>query len=118
MLRLIFPQRVILSLLGRELNILGGVKNLFTEEQSLPKKKAKRPSVHSEPKKNHMRSFDSGNGSEVSWLHEINIERIKREFKANRITFDFDEKFLDHCFQKQDSIADTSSGDHQQPNQP
>jgi hypothetical protein len=33
-------------------------------------------------------------------LHEINIEHIKREFKTHRSAMDFDEKYINHCFQK------------------
>jgi len=36
-------------------------------------------------------------------LHEINIERIKKEFKTHRSAIDFDEKFINYCFQKTDS---------------
>ena len=35
-------------------------------------------------------------------LHEINIERIKKEFKTHRSAIDFDEKFINYCFQKCD----------------
>jgi hypothetical protein len=41
-------------------------------------------------------------------LHEINIERIKKEFKTHRSAIDFDEKFINYCFQKCESIG--SSG--------
>jgi hypothetical protein len=48
-------------------------------------------------------------------LHQINIERIKREFKTHRSAIDFDEKFINHCFCKQESAVNTSSsGDRQQ----
>jgi hypothetical protein len=43
-------------------------------------------------------------------LHEINIEHRKREFKTHRSAIDFDEKYINHCFQKQESAANTSSG--------
>ena len=33
-------------------------------------------------------------------LHEINIERIKKDFKTHRSAIDFDEKFINHCFSK------------------
>jgi hypothetical protein len=36
-------------------------------------------------------------------LHEINIERIKKEFKTHQNAIDFDEKFINYCFQKTDS---------------
>jgi hypothetical protein len=35
-------------------------------------------------------------------IHEINIERIKREFKTHRSAIDYDEKFIKHCFWKQE----------------
>jgi hypothetical protein len=31
-------------------------------------------------------------------LHELNIERIKKEFKTQRSIIDFDEIFSNHCF--------------------
>jgi hypothetical protein len=42
-------------------------------------------------------------------IHEINTERIKREFKTHRSAIDFDEKVFNHCFRKQESAANTSS---------
>ena len=36
-------------------------------------------------------------------LHEINIERIKKEFKTHRSAIDFDEKFINYCFKKSDN---------------
>ena len=36
----------------------------------------------------------------VEELSEINIERIKKEFKTHRNAIDFDEKFINHCFSK------------------
>jgi hypothetical protein len=35
-------------------------------------------------------------------LHEINIEKIKKEFKTHCSAICFDEKFINHCFQKSD----------------
>ena len=36
----------------------------------------------------------------VEELSEINIERIKKEFKTHHNAIDFDEKFINHCFSK------------------
>jgi hypothetical protein len=36
-------------------------------------------------------------------LHEINIERIKIEFKTHLSAIAFDEKFMNYCFQKTES---------------
>ena len=33
-------------------------------------------------------------------MNEINIEKIKKEFKTHRSAIDFDEKFINYCFQK------------------
>jgi hypothetical protein len=41
-------------------------------------------------------------------LHEINIERIKKEFKTHRSAIDFDEKFINYCFQKSESSESSS----------
>ncbi len=37
---------------------------------------------------------------------EINIERVKKEFKTHRNAIDFDEKFINCCFQKVKNEAD------------
>jgi hypothetical protein len=42
---------------------------------------------------------------EEGGLHEINIKRINIEFKTHRSAIDFDEKFINYCFQKTDSNA-------------
>jgi hypothetical protein len=58
---------------------------------------------------------DQENNISKEGLHEIYIEHIKREFKTHRSTIDFDQKIINHCFQKQESAANTSSrGDCQQ----
>jgi hypothetical protein len=44
-------------------------------------------------------------------LHEINIERIKKEFKTHRSAIDFDEKFINYCFQKTDSNASSDKSE-------
>ena len=31
---------------------------------------------------------------------EMNIERVKKEFKTHRNAIDFDEKIINHCFRK------------------
>jgi hypothetical protein len=36
-------------------------------------------------------------------LHEINIEKIKKEFKTHRSAIDFNEKFINYCFKKSDN---------------
>jgi len=43
----------------------------------------------------HELKEDVGDG-----LHEINIERIKKEFKTHRSAIDFDEKFINYCFKQ------------------
>jgi hypothetical protein len=35
-------------------------------------------------------------------LHELNIERIQKEFKMHQSAIDFDEKFINHCFWRQE----------------
>jgi len=43
-------------------------------------------------------------------LSELNIERIKKEFKTHRSAIDFDEKFINFCFKSADITAtDTAS---------
>jgi hypothetical protein len=41
-------------------------------------------------------------------LDELYIERIKKEFKTNRSTIDFDKKFINHCFCKSDDEQKTA----------
>ena len=38
-------------------------------------------------------------------LSELNIERIKKEFKTHRSAIDFDEKFINFCFKSTDIAA-------------
>jgi hypothetical protein len=40
-------------------------------------------------------------------LHELNIERIKKEIKTHRSAIEFDEKFINHCFHKSDNEQKT-----------
>ena len=47
-------------------------------------------------------------------LHEINIERIKKEFKTHRSAIDFDEKFINYCFRCQ-KPAQATNEQQQQP---
>jgi len=47
-------------------------------------------------------------------VSEINIERIQKEFKTHRSAIDFDEKFINHCFRR-DEDALTSNSSSQQP---
>ncbi len=42
----------------------------------------------------------NGRKYKVQELSEINIERIKHEFKTHHNAIDFDEKFVYHCFSK------------------
>jgi hypothetical protein len=46
-------------------------------------------------------------------VSEINIERIQKEFKTHRSAIDFDEKFINHCFRR-DEDALTSNSSSQQ----
>ncbi len=39
----------------------------------------------------------------VEELSEVNIKRIKKEFKAHCNAIDFDEKFINYCFRKNES---------------
>jgi hypothetical protein len=45
-------------------------------------------------------------------LHELNIERVKKEFKTHRSAIDFDEKFINHCFRRQEPAR--ACGEQQQ----
>ena len=47
-------------------------------------------------------------------LHEINIEQIKKEFKTHRSAIDFDEKFINYCFQKCDEQQQSAGSSKQQ----
>ncbi len=47
-------------------------------------------------------------------LHEINIERIKKEFKTHRSAIDFDERFINYCFQKSNNEQKAASSNKQQ----
>jgi hypothetical protein len=47
-------------------------------------------------------------------LHELNIERVQKEFKTHRSAIDFDEKFINHCFRRQEEPARASGGQQQQ----
>jgi hypothetical protein len=47
-------------------------------------------------------------------LDEINIERIKKEIKTHRSATDFDEKFINYCFQKSDNEQKAASSNKQQ----
>jgi hypothetical protein len=38
-------------------------------------------------------------------LIELNIERIKKEFKTYRTAIDFDEKFINYCFKNDESTT-------------
>jgi hypothetical protein len=38
-------------------------------------------------------------------LSELNIERIKKEFKMHQSAIDFDEKFINFCFKSADVTA-------------
>ncbi len=41
---------------------------------------------------------------------EINIKRVKKEFKTHRNAIDFDERFINHCFRKFKREEDADSG--------
>ncbi len=47
-------------------------------------------------------------------LHELNIERIKKEFKTHRSAIDFDEKFINHCFRKSDNEQNTAGSNERE----
>jgi hypothetical protein len=46
-------------------------------------------------------------------LHELNIERIQKEFKTQWSAIDFDEKFINHCFRRQETPGASRSGKQQ-----
>ena len=41
---------------------------------------------------------DEENKIDEEGLHELNTERVKKEFKTHRNAIDFDEKFIWYCF--------------------
>jgi hypothetical protein len=47
-------------------------------------------------------------------LSELNIERVKKEFKTHRSAIDFDEKFINYCFQDSESAASNNNKQQQQ----
>ncbi len=47
-------------------------------------------------------------------LSELNIERVKKEFKTHRSAIDFDEKFINYCFRDSESAASNSNKQQQQ----
>ena len=47
-------------------------------------------------------------------LHELNIERIRKEFKTHRSAIDFDEKFINHCFCKLDNEQKTAGSNERE----
>jgi hypothetical protein len=49
-------------------------------------------------------------------MNEINIEKIIKEFKTHRSAIDFDEKFINYCFQKSDSEQQPAGSTKQQQN--
>jgi hypothetical protein len=46
---------------------------------------------------------DEENKIDEEGLHELNIERVKKEFKTHKSAINFDEKFIAYCFRRQDS---------------
>ncbi len=47
-------------------------------------------------------------------LHEINIMRIKKDFKTHRSAIEFDKKFINYCFQKSDNEQKAAGSNKQQ----
>ena len=48
---------------------------------------------------------DEENKIDEEGLHELNIERVKKEFKTHRSAIDFDEKFITYCFRRREDPA-------------
>jgi tRNA U34 2-thiouridine synthase MnmA/TrmU len=46
-------------------------------------------------------------------MSEINIERVKKQFKTHWSAIDFDEKFINHCFRT--TASEVNSGKPEQP---
>jgi hypothetical protein len=58
---------------------------------------------------------ECGNRKNEEGFDELNIERVKKEFKTHRSAIDFNEKFINHCYQKRE--ADSRSGNCRNANQ-
>jgi len=46
-------------------------------------------------------------------MSEINIKRLKKQFNTHWSAIDFDEKFINHCFQT--TASEANSGKPEQP---